>query len=363
MLLFSQKIQPQSEPATAFATREVFIGGAPRSGTTLLLALLDSHPEMLVFPKEVALFNRGVWKTGDQDVERLAHHLLTHTEIAELDPARSPSMGPGQLLTTARLNGFPYAAFEKNFLHRTKQRPTGGPRHVLHSLFRAYAETRPTAHATPRIFVEKTPANDYFSADLFKYFPEARLVQIVRDPRAVYASRQRALRQSAGRHTKTFRLVNEWNRSVRQRWMHQDMPEQFLSIRYEDLVMNPRAVLTQVCDFIGIEARPLTLAPTKGGQPWLGNSSYGETFSRISETPLDRWKDELSAAEVAWIEYHCQAGMRDCGYPLLTELSSPRCNFRHWLRPLPSESVLGYVKARRASLCWKLFPNYMMRAH
>jgi hypothetical protein len=211
--------------------------------------------------------------------------------------------------------------------------------------------------------VEKTPANDYFADDLFRYFPEGRLVQIVRDPRAVYASRQRALRQSVGKHAKAFRLVNEWNRSVRQRWLRRDLPEQFLSVRYEDLVMKPQETLAQVCRFIGIEARSLSLAPTKGGQPWQGNSSYGDAFSNISEVPLDRWKDELSADEVAWVEYHCQEGMRECGYPMLTDVSSPARNFRQWLRPLIAESWLGYLKARRASLCWKLFPAYMMRAH
>jgi hypothetical protein len=363
MILAHHTQLPKEKSPPPFATREIFIGGAPRSGTTLLLALLDSHPELLVFPKEVALFNRGVWKAGDRDVGRLARHLLAHTEIAELDPERSPPMGPGQSLPTARLEGFPYEAFEKNFLCRTKQRPTCGPRHVFHSLFRAYAETWPRSYECPRVFVEKTPANDYFADSIFKYFPEAKLVQIVRDPRAVYASRQRALQQSVGRHAKAFRLVNEWNRSVRQRWLKQDMPEQFLSVRYEDLVAKPRETLAQVCNFIGIEARPLSLAPTKGGQPWRGNSSYGDAFSTISEVPLDRWKDELSADEVAWIEYHCQEGMRQCGYPLLTDLSSPSRNLRQWLRPLATESRLGYLKARRASLCWKLFPNYMMRAH
>lgn len=34
----------------------VFIGGAPRSGTTLLSNMLDSHPDFLVFPMEHAVF-------------------------------------------------------------------------------------------------------------------------------------------------------------------------------------------------------------------------------------------------------------------------------------------------------------------
>jgi len=348
----------------AFALREIFIGGAPRSGTTLLLSLLDSHPDLLVFPKETYLFDQSIKKVGTHDAGRLARYLLAHTEVAELNPQWSTEMGSDGALGKTQLPNFNYPAFEKNFLWRSRQRPAGGPRHVLHSLFRAYAETWPsTTQDRPGIFVEKTPGNDYFSDELFKHFPESKLIQIVRDPRAVYASRQTALRRRRGRHTKSFRLVNEWNRSVWQRQRLRNRSDQFLSIRYEDLIAYPRSILEQVCQFIGISVHPLNMAPTKGGKPWRGNSSFGDIFSGISQVPLNRWKEDLSDDEVAWVEYHCQQGMEDCGYQILTDLSSPKTNLKQWLRPLPWESTLGYLKARRASLCWKLFPHYMMRAH
>jgi hypothetical protein len=355
---------PVKKPTPSFGIREVFIGGAPRSGTSLLLSLLDSHQEMLVFPTEIHLFDQGIKRVGANDAGRLARCLLSHSEIAHLFNSQTPPMGYGGIAPEMGwFESFDYSTFERNFLWRVRQRQEGGPRHVLHSLFRAYAETRPATHECPRIFVEKTPANDYYSEQVFKYFPEAKLIQIIRDPRAVYASRQKALRQRRVRHSKSFRLVNEWNRNIWQCQRLRDRPDQFLSIRYEDLLADPKAILNRVCEFIGISARALTLAPTKAGQQWQGNSSYGDSFKGISTIPLDRWKDELCADEVAWIEYHCQQGMRDCGYPFLTDLSSPAKNWQLWLRPLPYESWLGYLKARRASLCWKFFPGYMMRVH
>ncbi len=39
----------------------LFIGGAPRSGTTLLMNLLDSHPDLLVFPFEHSTIERYFW--------------------------------------------------------------------------------------------------------------------------------------------------------------------------------------------------------------------------------------------------------------------------------------------------------------
>ena len=39
-----------------FEQRACFIAGQAKSGTTLLVALLDSHPELLVLPEETAYF-------------------------------------------------------------------------------------------------------------------------------------------------------------------------------------------------------------------------------------------------------------------------------------------------------------------
>src|SRR5215510_14635185 len=38
------------------AESPVFIGGYPRSGTTLLTSLLDSHSDLLVYPRETQFF-------------------------------------------------------------------------------------------------------------------------------------------------------------------------------------------------------------------------------------------------------------------------------------------------------------------
>ncbi len=39
-----------------FEQRACFIAGQAKSGTTLLVALLDNHPELLVLPEETAYF-------------------------------------------------------------------------------------------------------------------------------------------------------------------------------------------------------------------------------------------------------------------------------------------------------------------
>lgn len=57
----------KTESVTSFQTLQnqpVILCGHPKSGTTLLLALLDNHPQLTVFPEEFKFFQR-VYGTPD----------------------------------------------------------------------------------------------------------------------------------------------------------------------------------------------------------------------------------------------------------------------------------------------------------
>src|SRR3984893_8212651 len=47
-----------------FDQRACFIAGPAKSGTTLLVTLLDGHPELLVFPQDTAYFATALTKYG-----------------------------------------------------------------------------------------------------------------------------------------------------------------------------------------------------------------------------------------------------------------------------------------------------------
>src|SRR5205807_10077936 len=56
-----------SRPATMmlpFAQRACFAAGQAKTGTTLLIALLDGHPQLLVLPEETAYFPTALNKYG-----------------------------------------------------------------------------------------------------------------------------------------------------------------------------------------------------------------------------------------------------------------------------------------------------------
>src|SRR6058998_1114685 len=55
---------PTGSENLLFDQRACFVAGQAKSGTTLLVALLDNHPELLVLPEETAYFPTVLTKYG-----------------------------------------------------------------------------------------------------------------------------------------------------------------------------------------------------------------------------------------------------------------------------------------------------------
>jgi Sulfotransferase family len=334
----------------AFNRRGLFVGGAAKSGTTLLLSLLDGHPKLAVLPEETHFFGRHKDFSSLKSYAAKARSLVesSDSDLRLLAEGRvEPSRDARNSADTRDYTSFDYPAFVRLVEHFAKQ-PWLNDSLIFSEIVRAYAIVNGCDWRNCVRWVEKTPGNEVYSDDLFKLFPDAKLLQIVRDPRAVFASRKRHLIGRYGRHTKAHRLVREWNESSGQISKLQKRTESYLLIRYEDLVHNTAKTLERVCRFIGIELLAVMLEPTRAGKGWRGNSAYDKTFGGISAASVDQWKKELTEDEIWWIEMHCREGMQIAGYNFETDC---RFSFARWSKRMSGESWGGYLRARRGSLC------------
>jgi len=60
-----------------------------------------------------------------------------------------------------------------------------------------------------------------------------------------------------------------------------------LIVRFEDLVVSPKKVMVEVCDFLGIDWNPVVLQPTYNRKLWGGDSSFDVFDGTISQLPID----------------------------------------------------------------------------
>jgi hypothetical protein len=192
-------------------------------------------------------------------------------------------------------------------------------RGVFTTLLRAYADRRNKA-----IFGEKTPAHIRWADTLLEWYPTARIVHMIRDPRGVYRSELRRRRErpvslpyrwlvAVPPLLRGFILLETawaWARAVADhRTLSRRQPESYLAVRFEDLVRSPEAEVERLCAFLGVAAEPGMLEQkvvSKGGR--LGESGFDAAAA-------DRWRLSITASEQGWLRRLLGRRIEEMGYP------------------------------------------------
>ena len=269
-----------------------FIVGHPRSGTSLLRALLDSHPHLLVVQFETHLFD---WARSGDPVTALLDRTYLWTTIHR----HRPSLSREEVA---------------NVLSRAFSR-TRGPRARLLALVEGWRELTGAPHNTR--WVEKTPRHLYESTTLLKWFPTGvRFLVMRRDPRDVIAS---ALKQKPSRTIFQMALTG---RLAHQMVTEHEQDPRFLVISYERLVQDPGRVMRSVCHFLDVPYDPVVERPTVLGVEYSGNSRFNSALQGVSAAGVGRYRDVLSGSQLERTEALLAPVLSAGGYA--PTLQSPR---------------------------------------
>ena len=245
-----------------------FIVGHPRSGTSLLRALLDGHPDVLVLSFESHLFD---WAKSSDPVTSLLDRTLLWPTLHRHRPS----------LSRDEVEGVLRRAFGQ----------TRGPRARLLALVEGWREL--TGAGSDTRWVEKTPRHLYEATTLLKWFPEdARILVMCRDPRDVIAS---ALKQKPS--SAIFRLALSGRLAHQIVSEHQGDPR-ISVITYERLVRDPVNTMQAVCQFLDVPYDPVVVTPTVLGAEYSGNSRFEVTLKGISQAAVGRYREVLSRPQL-----------------------------------------------------------------
>lgn len=278
--------------ASTLARGLFFIVGTGRSGTTLLQAMLASHPRIFI-PPETRFF--GV---TDPDLvlggtARRAGDLDRYLASAIPDWTRR-EFGVSESDMRARLTGSDLST-----------------RAVFLALAAAWADRT----GKPRIG-EKTPNHEKSVRRIRTVFPEARFIQIIRDPRDVVISKRDHRLQGHGslvRYARSMRKVYD-RHAVYARTLP---PEVYTAIRYEDLVANPESELRRLCAFLGESFDPTMLRyherPDKGFAGFEGEWK-NLTLQPLTRGRIGRYREKLSPREIRTVERTIGPHLRALGY-------------------------------------------------
>ena len=140
-----------------------------------------------------------------------------------------------------------------------------------------------------------------------------KCIHIIRDPRAIIASRNCGLNineKYGGMYPILF-LIHHWRKSVSYSILNKNNPG-YLSVKYEDIVENPEYWFDLICKHLNINFDKVMLRTDKYingyNSYWKQNTSF-KTESGFSTSAINRWKDLLPKQDVRLIEYLCKPEM------------------------------------------------------
>jgi hypothetical protein len=303
--------------------RPVFICGHPKSGTTLLRALLDSHPQLVVYPEETVFFREflpAAQGLGQEAQLALAEERLIHIfEWRQDDPPEHQRGFPDR-----DYSQFDYADVRSALRRRLAETTWRHPGDLLSAAVLAFGEISGQLSGACLRWVEKSPYNERFAEQIFAWWPEAVCIHIVRDPRDNYLSYRR---KHPAWSSEAFTLT--WRRSAAEGLRNQARfgPGRVLLLTYERLVHHPRQVMEEVSEFLGIEPDPVLGVPSRAGVPWEGNSMFDLQFQGVSAASAGRWVEHLPGADAGVLWLLCRRLMTKFGYP-----PTPHIPLRAYLR-------------------------------
>ena len=269
-----------------FGESPCIILGYPKSGTTLLLALLDGHSNLCVVPEELRFFS---YVCGQSD--RIAR-VLEKTGLKEILSGGRVRSGGGERDYSA----VPAQQVVADI--RALDESTLSDRELLIRLMEIWRRYVPGRMEDKWRWVEKTPGNEKFLPVIDNWFGDrAVYVYIVRDPRDTYCSLSVA-RRGTKKEIGVEDFAVGWALSADiALWAHRRLPNLQI-IRYESLVSQTEETMRTVCSHLDVPFADSVLIPTRYGVPWSGNSMHERSFEGVSADSVGIHKDKLSASEI-----------------------------------------------------------------
>lgn len=314
-----------------------FVVGNSRSGTTMMGRILRNHPMIFTLHHEMHFFEE-LWTPKDHN------RILSFEEAVDLS-AR---------LLSINYDGYWVPRDASHFLEEAKtvilsiQNSALNPAVIYEEFLRYIAQKNGKA-----IPCDQTPRYILYIEEILKLYPDARIINMMRDPRAIllsqkYKWRQRwmgykniplkeSIRTKINYHPITISML--WNASVRAVNRFVEHPR-VLVMKYEDIVADPESEVRKICDFLGVSFHKEMLEIPQIDSSLAGITSKGKGIDR---SRADAWqKGGLNPTEIYLCQKITYRLMQNHGYqPISINLNPLRLFW--YLISLPVKLVMSFI--------------------
>ena len=294
------------------SSEPIFVAGPDRSGTSLMFAILGSHPNISMV-RRTNIWRWFYGQFGDlkqqENFEQCLEMMLSYTRMEGLHP------DPDRI--------------RREFWQGT---PSYG--RLFDLVHRHHAESLGKSR-----WGDKSLHTEHYADQVFTEFPRAKIIHMIRDPRDRYAS---IIKRYKGRTKGVASTTMQWLTSAS--WAARNAskyPGSYLAVRYESLAQSPERTVRSTCTFLNEEYEPSMLM--MDGIPEHrdgGNSSFERlTPGTISTRSIGRYQKVLTPREIAFIQAHAGKEMTAFGYDLAPTNLTASERIAFYLTDYPLNSI------------------------
>ncbi len=302
----------QSETGTMVqVTPPIFIVGCPRSGTTLVGRILDSH-------SRIAIYNEThYYSIFGPDRHRYGDFRRSSNLMRLIDDFRE----------TIRVQGLVEAPTSGEILGSLVEPTFEG---VLAALLHVHAQRQGKARGG-----DKTPDHHRNLPEILEMFPQSPVIFVLRDPRDTV----RSIKKTFDANTEAGTRM--WRTAFMSYWRARNS---VYTVRYEELVQNPSEVTKGMCDFLGENYEPEMLNFFEQTPETIrALPKVGKLLGPVDSISVGGFQ-QMPLPEIAQIEGACAFGMEAMGYPFTATV--PRTSEGDELTALKGRSRINYVLER-----------------
>lgn len=268
----------------------IFVGGSPRSGTTLVQNILDSHPDI----------------AGGPEFDLVKYFIEFRNRIQLVFKKSEQSININVICSNEDLDN------EIGF--------------VIERILLQYGQKK-----GKKLVSEKTPDNILYFESLLEIFPKSRFIFCIRDPRSVISSllevgkraKQKGI-QTPYFTTNIFEAINMVNEHNLAGFKLLDNPK-VVMIRYEDLVENPEKETRRICKWLNLDWSENLLRQDEikhDGEVGLTEKLTGIWYDRdryyqkITTKNINSWEKRLTILNksILYLSYHNDILLKSIGY-------------------------------------------------
>lgn len=266
-----------------------FIMGCPRSGTTLVSRILNTHSELAVYHEihYYPVFRPCLRLYGDLGQARNLRRLIQDLrEWIRLQGVVPPELGE-----------FEAHLVEPSFAG------------IFTTLLRLYARSRHKKRGG-----DKTPDHYQYLSEILDSFPESPVIYVMRDPRDTVLS----LRQTF--NATLWGAVRAWNSAYES---YRRASSAVHLLRYEDLIRKPEPAIRAMCDSIGVTYEPEMLRFFEDIPERIRSREHLKKILKpLDDSSIGRFR-QMPEPDIRKIEAACLTGMKDLGYELTFQTVGP----------------------------------------